>query len=149
MFSKWKTFYNLATSSTYQNADGTPNEVNRALPDFHIAQKDWLAAEAKYKNQTLVVNQAQSSLENAWITYQLSSPVITAPSAGTLSSINITHGMVLGSQTSPFRVAVIQKETKPLISVNLTEIDVPKVKIGQKASVTFIVYRIKLFPEKW
>lgn len=148
MFSKWKAFYNLATSSTYQNSDGTPNEINRALPEFHIAQKDWLAAEAKYKNQTLVVNQAQASLENAWINYQLSSPVITAPSAGTISSISIAPGMVLNSQTSPFRVAIIQNQTKPLISVNLTGIDVPKVKIGQKAIVTLDSLPDKTFTGK-
>ncbi len=148
MLSKWKTFYELSTSSTYQNSDGTPNEINRALPEFHIAEKDWLAAEAKYKNQAVVVNQAQASLENAWITYQLSSPIITAPSAGVIKSITIVPGMVLVSQTSPYRIAIIQKETKPLISINLTEIDVSKVKIGQKATITFDSLPNKTFTGK-
>lgn len=148
MLSKWKTFYELATSSPYQNEDGTPNEINRALPQFHIAEKDWLAAEAKYKNQTTVVNQAQASLENAWINYQLSSPTITAPSAGIIKNITIAPGLIITSQTSPYRVAVIQKEAKPLISVNLTEIDVTKVKIGQKATITIDSLPDKTFTGK-
>ena len=46
MFDKWDTFKELAESGTYQNSDGTPNYQNRALPEFHIPEKEWLAAEA-------------------------------------------------------------------------------------------------------
>ncbi len=144
MFSKWDTFFNLATNSTYQNSDGTPNETNRALAEFHIAQDDWLAAEAKYKNQQSVLSQAQASLSNAWLSYQLTTSTITAPIDGTLTNLGIVEGMVINNSTgsstttsiSNQQIAVIQNEYKPLATFNLSEIDIPKVNPGQKATIT-------------
>lgn len=158
MFNKWKDYMELAQNSTYQNSDGTPNTTNRALPEFYIAQDDWLAAEAKYKSQQAVISQAQSSLSNAWATYQLTSSTITAPDAGKINNITIIPGMPLsstsstgtnGSSTSTSnRVAVIQKEGTPIITANLTEIDVPTIEVGQKATVTFDGIKDKTFTGK-
>ncbi len=139
MFSKWKTFLDLADSVTYD----TPEE--RSLPQFHIAQNDWLAAEAKYKNQQSVLDQARASMNSSWLSYQTTSPIITAPIAGVVGSVGIVDGMVLGSQggttasdqtTTPTRVAVIQNETNPILTFNLSEIDIQNVSVGQKATIT-------------
>lgn len=62
MFSKWDTQHALATNSTYSNNDGTANDTNRVLVEYQVADKDWLAAEAKYKNQQAVVVQAQMAI---------------------------------------------------------------------------------------
>ncbi len=139
MFSKWDTFKTLAQSSTYQNTDQTPRHDQRAAAEFHIADDNWLAAEAKYKNQQAVIVQTQAALNSSWMSYQLSSPTILAPMSGTISNITIVPGMTLtASSTSTTetasgnRIAVIKSEGKPLISVNLSEIDVPKVAQGQK-----------------
>ncbi len=158
MFNKWKDYMELAQNSTYQNSDGSPNTTNRALPEFYIAQDDWLAAEAKYKSQQAVISQAQSSLSNAWATYQLTSSTVTAPDAGKINNITIIPGMPLsstsstgtnGSSTSTSnRVTVIQKEGTPIITANLTEIDVPTIKVGQKATVTFDGIKDKTFTGK-
>ncbi len=156
MFSKWKTFYNLATSSTYQNPDGTPNETNRTLPEFLIPQKDWLAAEAKYKNQQSVVTQAQAALNSSWLTYQMSSPTVTAPIDGTVSNLTLVEGMNISqtstsdttSSSSSQRVAVIQNNQLPLVSFNLSEIDVSRVKPGQKATITLDSIHGKTFVGK-
>jgi multidrug efflux pump subunit AcrA (membrane-fusion protein) len=158
MFNKWKDYMKLAQNSTYQNSDGSPNTTNRALPEFYIAQDDWLAAEAKYKSQQAVISQAQSSLSNAWATYQLTSSTVTAPDAGKINNITIIPGMPLsstsstginGSSTSTSnRVAVIQKEGTPIITANLTEIDVPTIKVGQKATITFDGIKDKTFTGK-
>lgn len=155
MFNKWKNYMELAQNSTYQNSDGTPNTTNRALPEFYIAQDDWLAAEAKYKSQQAVISQAQSSLSNAWATYQLTSATVTAPDAGKINNITIIPGMPLsstttGSSSTPTsnRVAVIQKDGTPIISVGLTEIDVPTVQVGQKVTVTFDGIKDKTFTGK-
>jgi len=145
MFTKWETFYNLAINSTYQNSDGSPNYINRALPEFHIAEDDWLAAEAKYKNQQSVISQAQAALNSAWLTYQLTSPTVTAPMDGTLTNLVVVEGMVINNDqstststtsTNQSQVAVIQNDNKPLASFNLSEIDIPKINPGQKATIT-------------
>lgn len=136
LFSKWKKFFDLATSSTYQNADGSPKTENRILSEFTIAQADWLAAEGKYKNQQGVLDQAKAALSSNWLLYQAASPVITAPIAGTVSNVGLVEGLVLETSITPRMVAVIQNTAPAIISVNLSEVDVVKVKIGQKATIT-------------
>lgn len=135
MFTKWKTYMDLAQSSTYQNADGSPKADTRALPQFYSPYDDWLAAEAKYKNQQAVIIQAQAAVSSAWRSYQATSPTITAPMGGTATSLTIVPGMVLGSTTNQ-RIAVIELEGLPLASFNLAEIDVAKVSPRQKATLT-------------
>lgn len=153
MFAKWRTFKDLAESVSYDTSE------ERTLPQFHIAEKDWLAAEAKYKNQQGVLDQAKASLNSAWLSYQLTSPVITAPVAGTVSDIGLVEGMVLNgnqstststSQTTgvSFRAAVIQSTAASILTFNLTEIDAPKVKIGQKATITLDSLPDKTFTGK-
>ncbi len=145
MFTKWKTYTALATTSTYQNSDGSPNNNNRTLPEFHTTQDDWLAAEAKYKNQQAVIVQAQAAVNSTWLSYQQSAAVIAAPIAGTISNITYVPGMVLGSTTTTTagitsqqaqRVAVIKNNGTPLSTVNVSEIDVYKIKPGQKVTIT-------------
>jgi membrane fusion protein, macrolide-specific efflux system len=144
MFGQWKSHYDLATNSTYQNADGTPNTDNRALVDFNISQDDWLAAEAKYKNQQNVVAQAQTALNSAWLTYQQSSPTIYAPISGKVTGLSLQIGSVIAGSsssssttTSSTKIASIQTDAPPTISVSLTEIDVPKIKVGNRATIIF------------
>ncbi|MEW5857639.1 MAG: efflux RND transporter periplasmic adaptor subunit [Cyanobacteriota bacterium] len=125
-------------------------------PTYIQQNADWLAAEAKYKNQQAVIDQAKASLNSAWLSYQSTSPIVTAPIAGMVSNVGVVTGVVLASQatstnqttTSSQRVAVIQNETNPIISVNITEIDVPKVKIGQKVTVTLDSLPDKTFTGK-
>ena len=144
MLSQWKDHYDLATNSTYENADGTPNNDNRALADFHISEDDWLAAEAKYKNQQNVVAQAQTSLNSAWLSYQQSSSTIYAPISGTVSGLSLQVGSVVSGSTSSSstsasstKIASVKTQAPPTITINLTEIDVPKIKVGNRATVTF------------
>jgi len=86
---------------------------------------------------------ARANLVSSNYSYRLTSPVITAPISGTLTSLAIAEGMSLTSQTlssgsrTGQRVASITISGKPLVSVDISEIDVPNVKIGQKATVTF------------
>ncbi|MEK7166175.1 MAG: efflux RND transporter periplasmic adaptor subunit [Patescibacteria group bacterium] len=113
MFSAWDEFKTLAQNSTYQNSDGTPRWEQRALPEFHIAQKDWLAAEAKFKIQQAVIVQTQAALNSSWLSYQSSSSNVFAPMGGTITNVTIVPGMTLANgtsdttETSGQRVAVI------------------------------------------
>ncbi|MCL5969969.1 MAG: efflux RND transporter periplasmic adaptor subunit [Patescibacteria group bacterium] len=144
MYTKWNTYNNLATNSTYQNTDGSPNDSNRTLPQFTTAQDDWLAAEAAYKNQQGVIAQAQAALNSASLSYQAASNVITAPMAGTIADLTITQGTQIGSPGSTSTgstnnlstIATIKTEGNPTVTVNLSETDAAKVKSGQKATIT-------------
>ena len=147
MFSKWKTFKELAESSSYDS----PEE--RDLPQFRIAENDWLAAEAKYKNQQNVIAQAQAAVSNSWTAYQVASPIVTTPMAGTVTNITYSEGMVItgtssNTQVSGQRIAVIKSEGTPLATFNISEIDVSKVKPGQKATIKLDSITDKTFTGK-
>ena len=156
MFQKWDTFKELAESSTYTNGDGTPNYVNRALPEFHIPEKEWLAAEANYKNQEKVIAQAQTALNSAWLSLQQSSPVIYASISGTVSGLMLRTGSVISSQGTSSdsstitsqKIASIVRDAAPMISVNLTQIDIINVKVGDKTTLTFDAFPDKTFTGK-
>jgi macrolide-specific efflux system membrane fusion protein len=94
---------------------------------------------------------AEVSNDNAWnglaqarLSYQQTSPIIIAPYTGTISNINIVEGMVITANTnsttgavSSQRIATIKNNATPIINVTISETDVPRVKIGQKASIIF------------
>jgi len=101
---------------------------------------DWLAAEAKYKNQKQVIAQAEANVNSSWLNYIQTSPIITAPSEGTIISLIFAKGMSIGASNagnsaSIQKVAAIKIEGAPIVSVNLSEVDVPVVKSGQKVAV--------------
>ncbi|MBI3069970.1 MAG: efflux RND transporter periplasmic adaptor subunit [Candidatus Levybacteria bacterium] len=150
----WKKFYDLAVGSAYQNSDGTPRGDQRnSSSEFQSFQADWLAAEAKYKNQQNVVVQSQAALNSAWLSYQLSSPIITAPQAGTVGDLTIASGMVIGAMSSDAsatsrKIAAVRSEGVPIGSFNISEIDVAKVKPGKKATITLDSLPNKTFTGK-
>jgi len=153
MFTKWKTFFDLSTNSTYQNSDGSPNYTNRALAEFHVSEDNWLASEAKYKQQQAVTNQVQTSLTSSYLEYTQTMPTITAPTDGTITSLMYAPGMMIGSldtgsTTSNVKVATIKTEGNPIVSVNLSEIDVSRVNSDQRATVTLDSIPDKTFTGK-
>lgn len=150
----WKKFYDLAVGSAYQNSDGIPRDDQRnSSSEFQSLQADWLAAEAKYKNQQAVIEQSQAALNSAWLSYQLSSAVITAPIAGTVGDLTISPGMVIAGTasdtgTTSQKIAVIRSEGAPVASFNISEVDVSKVKKGQVATITLDSFPGKTFTGK-
>jgi len=152
MFMQWDKFYNLAINGKYTNGDGTPNTNNRTLPEFIITNNTWLASEAKYKNQQAVVNQAQTALNSAWLSYQQTSPTIYAPISGTVTGLSLQVGSVIASTSSnsnttqtSTKIASVKTKAMPTVTVDLSEIDVPKIKMGNKATVTFDALPDKTF----
>jgi len=87
------------------------------------------------------IKSAQAKLTSTWLSYQTTSPIITAPIAGKISNITVVAGIIVGGSTmegqstSSQKVATIRNENNPLVSFNLSEVDVPRTKIGQKATV--------------
>jgi HlyD family secretion protein len=149
MFADWDTFKELAERDEYDE----DHIENRNLPEYHIPEKDWLAAEAKYINQAAIISQAQAAVNNNWLSYQLASSVITAPADGIITSLMFAEGMSIGTldtgnTTSNQKVATIETGGLPIVSVNLSEIDVSQVKIDQKATITLDSLPEKTFTAK-
>lgn len=120
--------------------DAVARELDAADPTYIQQSADWLAAEAKYKNQQSVISQAQASLNSSWLDYQLASSIITAPADGIITSLMFAPGMSIGTLDtgnvqSNQKVATVKTDGTPIVSVNLSEIDVSRVEIDKKATV--------------
>lgn len=152
MFGAWDEFKKLAESDVYQNSDGTPKYDSRALPEFHIPEKDWLATEAKFKNQVAVVTQAQVALNSSWLSFRTVSPIITAPTSGEISDLMVAPGLVIGPTTGQgsgdHKLLSIIIGQEILISVSISEMDISRIKIGQKVIVTVDAITDKTFTGK-
>ena len=127
--------------------------VSRSLtiddPTYIQENDDWLAAEAKYKNQQNVIAQSQIGLSSAWLSYQAVSPIVYAPMSGIITNITYGEGMTISaSDDTGQTVAVIKSEGTPLASFNISEIDVSKVKPGQKATIELDSIADKTFTGK-
>ncbi len=151
LLTEWESFMAKAQNSTYENSDDSPNTGNRQLSDFVITQDEWLASEAKYKVQQNAIAQAQTSLSSAWFSYQQSSATIVAPIPGKVTGLSLQPGIVINAQTnssggsSSQRIASVKTDAPPTVSLNITQIDAPKVKAGNKATLTFDAFADKTF----
>ncbi len=154
MLTQWKSYMDIAQNSTFQNSDKSPKTDQRQLTEFMVPNDDWLAAEAKYKIQQSVILQTQTSLNSAWASYQQASPIIYSPISGTISGLSLQIGSVLTSQTGSSgnsasqRIANIITDATPVITVNLTQIDAPKVKSDMKSTLTLDAIPGKTFTGK-
>jgi macrolide-specific efflux system membrane fusion protein len=116
-----------------------------------------LAAEAAYKNQSNVIAQSQASLNNASLSYQLTSGTIIAPTSGVVGDLTITKGMQIGSSnttagsstnTSNQAIASIITGNATTVSVSVAEVDAPQIQVGQAATITFDALPNKTFTGK-
>ncbi len=121
--------------------DAVERDLLNSDPTYIQQNADWLAAEQQYKTQSMVITQAQTAVNAAWLSYQRSSSKIVAPISGTVSGLSLQEGSVIGAAQSTTqistKVANILTGATPTVTVNLSEIDVPKVKVGQKATLKF------------
>jgi len=111
-------------------------------PTFIQQNDNWKAAEAKVIAQQQVIKQSEISLQSSYLSYSLASPVIYAPANGVISSLNLAEGMVVSAGTIG---SVNTKAGEMIAKVSLTEIDVTKVKTGQKVTVTLDSFADKTF----
>lgn len=152
---------------TDKGAIQNPSDADKADPQYIIENAEWLQAEADYKNQQGVINQAKASLNSSWLAYIQLSSTITAPIAGTVSGLTLTPGLpITSNQTSTSTSStngtngtggsgsgqsvgtIIAEQSSLQATVNLTEIDVAKVKPGQKVTLTLDALPDKTFTGK-
>jgi RND family efflux transporter MFP subunit len=141
-------YYTLQAAEFKANQAFINDAVARGLetddPTYIQENATWLAAEADYINQASSVKQAEIAVSSAWYTYQQISSTIVAPTSGIINSLNIAPGLVIessgSSSTSTTTFQQIGTITDELghfqATVSLSEVDVTKVKAGQKVSLT-------------
>jgi len=149
----------FVANQKFINDKGIPNptDTDKLDPVYIEENAAWLAAEATYKNQSNVIAQSQANLNNASLTYQLTSGTIIAPTSGVIGDLTITKGMQIGSSnttagsstnTSNQAIASIITGNATTISVSVAEVDAPQIKIGQAATITFDALPNKTFTGK-
>jgi len=149
---------NNSYRSAQASAEKVLDDVKGHDSDETLAQKESRTkAEVARDNAYDAIRSAQANLSSASLSYRANSPTIVAPFSGIIDSVALVEGMVLENTSSDtsstsggsgVRAAVIKNESFPIISVTLSEVDVPKVKVGQKVTVTFDSLSDKTFTGK-
>lgn len=143
----WATLQGAQNSyrSTQASVANVLDQVKGHSSDETFVQKE-TRTKAEVANDNAYVGLAAAALS-----YRLTSPVITAPITGTIDNITIVPGMLLtnNSTTSASnRVAVVTRVGTPLATFNVSEVDVNRVKQGQKATITLDSISGKTFTGK-
>lgn len=144
MYTKWKTYLDLSQSADYDS------EQEREGAAFQSAQDDWRAAENAFKNQQTSISQAQAALSAAYTSYQQTSSTITAPQDGIVSNISYHPGMTISQSTganatTSTTIATITSESKTIAQMNISELDITKVQVGQEVQLTLDAYPDQTF----
>lgn len=134
MFGKWDTFKELAESDDYEDADGNPKYANRAVPEFHIPEKEWLAAEKKYIDQKDVIAQAQAATYSTWNLYLATqTAVVKSIADGTVANLSVVASDSVSTASQP--VLTVANYTVIGVMLSLGEADIGKVQVGDLAKV--------------
>lgn len=150
----------FTTNQAFVNDTGisNPTAADMANPKYIEENAAWLQAQANYVNQQGVINQAQASLQAAYLAYQATQDsIVTAPIAGTVANISVQKGdQVTASSgnlsselssssttSSGTTILSIGNFSKPYIKVSASEVDIPTITAGQKATIT-----LNAFPGK-
>jgi len=125
-------------------------ERRKRWEDLQSAKISLEIAKQKYGQADDAITKAQSDLNSAWISYQQTLSIITAPQSGKVSGILVVPGMVLSSLEtgSGQNLMTIAGEQKPILSTSVNEIDIGKIVTNQKATVTFDSLADKTFTGK-
>jgi HlyD family secretion protein len=132
----------LTNYTTYQNAltdrDSANAETDRTLESLKQKLADLTPGDDNIdvKSALLTVQQRENALADAQQT--LSNYTLTAPFDGVMASVSVDVGSsaVMASANSSAALGTIVTDKK-LAQITLNESDVVKVKLGQKAKVTF------------
>ncbi len=143
-------------NQTFVNGKGVNNPTNDAKNDpVYIQQEsDWLQAESNYNNQSGVIKQAETALAKASFAYQnTQNTIMTAPISGTVNNFFARVGEKVTASTSITAnspqdlspVLIIGDPSNLSITIDINEVDLPKMKVGQKATVKFTAIKDKTF----
>lgn len=141
---------NPSTKITYTDLEKL--SVDSALTN---AQKGFRAAEQKYKDADSAVTAAQAQLQAAYTSYQATqNATAIAPSSGTVANLSVDVGSSVvasgGSSSTTVATSVLSLVNPQSIQIKVlvSEVDLPKVKVGQKATVTVNAFAGKTYVAK-
>ena len=156
------TAYNQAKEAL-ENAKLNKLQAEKALKDLQeqkektpdkVSDLDIQIAEQKVQSAELAIKSAENRVWSAWLAYikakeEADKRKVTSPIDGTVTALNVKVGDNLGvsgvskstqtttaSQTSASLITIYNLE-KLQANITLNEVDVAKVKTGQKATLTF------------
>lgn len=134
---------NNSYRSSQASLQNVYDQVKGHDSDETLVQKETRTkAEVANDNAFDGIRSATANLASAALSYKQTSPVIYAPNSGIIGSVGVVEGMnLVGSSSTTSvnsqRVAVVKNDSLPIVAVTVNEIDVPSVKVGQKATITF------------
>lgn len=132
LIQKQTAFDTIKKTTSYSNEE----ERNQ----YKIAENDFNKAKTDFDLQNSQIKTLEISLNNAYLDYLTQSPTILAPSDGIVYNIVAVEGSKIENSVTSDRsiatVASIKVQGSPIISVNITEMDIAKIKVGQKVNVT-------------
>jgi len=145
-------------------AEYTYNEKAIVTKTLELAKETFTADETKYNNSAAFVAKAQQQASEANDNYKKVSSTIYASSAGVISNLSIAQGVIISNTSSSITVSTgsdssansssvtsheVGSVTNPKgqyqATLNLTESDIPKVKSGQKVTITMDAFSGKMF----
>lgn len=140
-----------------------PTDLNKQKinADVRSAELSLQDDQAKFNNADNGIAQAQASLGASWLVYQQTLPLVTSPVGGVISGLTVTSGSVISSanttaatatggsnSSNANKLAYIKLPGNPIITLNISEIDIAKIKQGQKATITLDALSGKTFTGK-
>lgn len=154
-----QTEYNSMIAGAWNNKTNkeyTYNEKAIVTKSLELAKQTFTADELKYNNSSSDISLANAKLEAALRSYQQVSSTVYAPTSGVLSNLVLAEGVVLtDSSTTSITVssgtdsttnsqsvsaqkvgAIKDPKGQYQATLSLTEVDVTKIKSGQKVSLT-------------
>jgi len=174
----WASYVNASNSlkNAENNVRNTQASLDLTLDDIHLFQygnggysnvgsanetmqqrSERTSSEVALNNAQNALNTAKANIVSLWLAYQQTSTTITAPLSGTVSGMTISEGSAItGTSTadsssgasSQTLGTVVLPNARLQATVNLTEIDVTKVKEEQKVTLTMDAFPGKTFTGK-
>lgn len=133
------------------NKDDYEDLEEQSIDAAHVqAEKNFSASEQKYKEADIAVNAAKAQVNASWLTYQATqNALVKATATGTVANMGIavgdkvtagtanTSSLALATQaiSTPPALSIISDQENYTVKLSLNEVDVPKVKNGQKSHV--------------
>lgn len=150
------------TNQAFVNDRGVqnPTDQQKADPTYIQENADWLQAEADYKNQQGVINAATASYNAASLSYaSTQDSTVTAPVGGTVANFSLGVGSNVtatgttynnsatnnSNATAGTPILVLGDFSQLLIKAPVNEVDISKVKVGQKATITLDAFPQQTF----
>ena len=141
-------------NQTFMNGKGSDDTPDTSDPDYIQQKANWLQAEADYINQATAISQAQASLNSASLSYQATQDsIVTAQVAGTIANLSYSVGDQVtasmnsssNTDTTASSVLVIGTDTENVVKIQINELNVNKIQVGQEASVTVSAIKDQTF----